>query len=574
MTLQTNLHYLDQFSQDYFHKIPYLGSLVPVRGKQPYQKGWTQKSYDRSEILAELESGKATGVGLKLGNGLLAIDIDGDSAWELLKKLAGSNGLTAFSETTAWTSGRAGRKQCLFSVAEADCPRIKKLRISTGVSGDDGEGEYLEFRWLGQQSVLPPSIHPGTGKPYEWINNPLQHPPTLAPEWLIELSENWHSEYAGDGKLDLVRFPVRLFKHFGGLMRVWLLARRFDISRWKHQNPSKGCGIGKFSLKAASIILHLKADTIRGLLRDAKKSGLIHNYKQQGDWVKVFYTSLEKAIALTDLKKLGPIAAVKIDDLANIHIIATEVEAQHLQRASFYRQRQEMQQIKAQGQSPGQPTQLIAPTTLLHPSDKPAQVLCRTDRFICVESGFRFYGGSQEAIALSRGISRSTVSRHLSNNYRLAASPVRGFREELPPIIKKQLVERAPHLKQFPAKICLEEGLFFMNGDWWKPHCNVYLLNHRLVAARRRRIHLEAASDKQDLCLKSSPAQISIDKIPLSILQTEERIEEIKPSLPEFKKWGKTYRAGKVINWNEGGAHLENLKPKSRQKNRDKETQK
>jgi hypothetical protein len=43
----------------------------------------------RSEILAELESGKATGVGLKLGNGLLAVDIDGESAAKLLLKLSG-----------------------------------------------------------------------------------------------------------------------------------------------------------------------------------------------------------------------------------------------------------------------------------------------------------------------------------------------------------------------------------------------------------------------------------------------------------------------------------------------------
>jgi hypothetical protein len=561
--------------------------LVPVRGKSPYEKNWVNKECDLSKILAELETGKATGVGLKLGNGLLAIDIDGDSAWELLKKLAGSNGITAFSETTAWTSGRAGRKQCLFSVAEADCPRIKKLRISTGVSGDDGKGEYLEFRWLGQQSVLPPSIHPGTGKPYEWINNPLQHPPILASEWLIELSENWHSEYAGKGKLDLVRFPVRLFKHFGGLMRVWLLARRFDISRWKHQDPSKGCGIGKFSLKAASIILNLKADTIRGLLRDAKKSGLIHNYKQQGDWVKVFYSSLEKVIGLTDLEKLGPIAAVKIDDLANIHIIATEVEAQHLQQASFHRQRQEeVQQIKAQGRNPGQPTQLIAPTTLLHPSEQPAQVMARrSDRFIFCESGFRFYGGGQEAIAQSRGIHPSTVSRHLSNSYRLVASPVRGFREELSPIIKKQLVEKRPHLKQMPPKLCLEEGLFSMHGDWWEPHCNVYLLNHRLVSARRRRSHIEAAigkrNDKQDLCLKSSATQISIDEFSLSILPIEEKIEEknsslpeIKSGLPEFKKWGKTYYWGSVPNWNTGELKVKPQRWIISAKNREEEQQK
>ena len=177
MTLQNKLHYLDQFSQDCISlEIPYTWPLVPVCGKRAYKKGWTHKSYNHPEILAELQTGKATGVGLKLGNGLLAIDIDGESATELLKKLAGSNSLTTFSETIAWTSGRTGRKQCLFSVGEADWPCIRNLRIGTGVNGDDGKEECLEFRWLGTQSVLPPSLHPATNKPYIWLNNPLDAP--------------------------------------------------------------------------------------------------------------------------------------------------------------------------------------------------------------------------------------------------------------------------------------------------------------------------------------------------------------------------------------------------------------
>ncbi len=487
MTLQTTLHYPDQFSQDSISKIPYPWPLVAVRGKQPYEKGWTKKSYDRSEILAELESGKATGVGLKLGNGLLALDIDGESAAKLLLKLSGGN---TFPVTTAWTSGRPGRRQYLLSVEEKNWSRCRNLRIGTGIAGDDGKEECLEFRWLGTQSVMPPSIHPLTKKPYTWINNPLDNPPLPAPEWLIELCEKWHSEYAGIDEIDLVRFPSRLFPYFGRQMCVWLLARRSDISRQHH--GGRGGGVGEFGLKEASSLLNRSIGDIRRTLGEAKKSGLIRNYKQENGRVRVYYTSLEKAIAIAGLNKLGPVAAINIDDLTNIHIIATEVEAQHLQRTSFYRQRQEeKQQIEAQGSDLGQPTQLVEPSAL-HTSDKPARVLARSDRFIFCEPGFRFYGGSQEVIALSRGVSVSTVSRHLSNSYRLVASPVRNFREELPPIIKKQLVEKRPHLKQMPPKLCLEEGLFSMHGDWWEPHCNVYLLNHRLVSARRRRSHIES----------------------------------------------------------------------------------
>jgi len=522
MTSVFDLHYLDQFSSE----IPDTWPLVPVVGKQPYQKNWVKKECSRSEILAELQTGKATGVGLKLGNGLLAVDIDGESAGQLLLKLSGQNTLTDFFATTAWTSGRPGRKQFLLSVEEKDWLRLPKyLRIGTGIAGDDGKEECLEFRWAATQSVLPPSIHPVTNKPYIWINNPLQTPPALAPEWLISLCENWHSEYAGFNEMDLVRFPARLFPYFGGQMRVWLLARRFDVSRWKNSGKSKGCGIGEFSLKAASFILKLSAGRIRTLLREAKSSGLIRNYKQKGDWVKVYYSGLEKAIAIAGVDQLGPVAAIKVDDLRNLHIIATEVEAQNLQRQSFYLQRrEEVEQIKSRGDDPSKTlTQIVKPIDL-HTCGKPARVLGKDDRFIYCESDFCFYGGSQVSIAQLRGLSPTTVSRHLSNSYRLVPTPVRGFREDLPPVIKKQLVEKLPQLKQMPPKLCLEEGLFSMHGDWWKPHCNVYLLDHRLVSAKRRRARIQGQIDKGNLLVENSEPGVLEDKFKLSMaLEAKEK---------------------------------------------------
>jgi len=571
MTSVLDLPYLDQFSSE----IPDTWPLVPVVGKQPYQKNWVKKECSRSEILAQLETGKATGVGLKLGNGLLAVDIDGESAAKLLLKLSGQN---TFPVTTAWTSGRPGRRQYLFFIEEKDSPRCRNLRIGTGTVGDDGKEECLEFRWLGTQSVLPPSIHPLTNKPYTWINNPLQTPPALAPEWLISLCENWHSEYAGIDEIDLLRFPSRLFPHFRRQMSVWLLARRFDISRRKYAGKSKGQGIGKFTLTAASVILRRTPGHIRKLLCAAKRSGLIRQYKKKGDWITVYYSSLERAIAIAGLDKLGPIAAIKVDDLQNLHIIATEVEAQNLQRSSFHLQRrEEIAQIKpGESSSLYTPTQLMTPTS--RPCDKLARVLGRSQRFIFCESGFKFYGGSQEAIAQSRGLSQATVSRHLSNKYRLAATPIRGSRQELPPIIKKQLVERLPELQDLPPKICLEEGLFLMGGDWWKPHCNVYALNHCLVSARRRRSRIQATTekrdDKQNLCLKSSETQISVDKIPLSINGFKDCLPEIKSGLPEIRKWNKTYVEGKPLNWNTGELKIKRLQPKNKEKNQDKEKQK
>lgn len=80
--------------------------IEPVCGKRPYRKGWTKSNVDRLSCLKDLESGKATGIGLKLGEGLLAIDVDGDGAANLLRELAGENSLQEFTQTVAWSSGR------------------------------------------------------------------------------------------------------------------------------------------------------------------------------------------------------------------------------------------------------------------------------------------------------------------------------------------------------------------------------------------------------------------------------------------------------------------------------------
>ena len=51
-----------------------------------------------------------------------------------------------------------------------------------------------------------------------------------------------------------------------------------------------------------------------------------------------------------------------------------------------------------------------------------------------------------------------------------------------------------------------------MGGEWWKPHCNVYLLDHRLVSARRRRGRIQAEIDKRNLCSKKIKAAVEKKK--------------------------------------------------------------
>lgn len=41
-----------------------------------------------------------------------------------------------------------------------------------------------------RQDVLPPSIHPDTGKPYRWVTQPTEQWPTM-PDWLLTIWQNW-----------------------------------------------------------------------------------------------------------------------------------------------------------------------------------------------------------------------------------------------------------------------------------------------------------------------------------------------------------------------------------------------
>jgi Protein of unknown function (DUF3987)/Bifunctional DNA primase/polymerase, N-terminal len=185
-----------QTSKDIFqselHILPQTWNLTPlgkrdasgkVDPKAPYIADWANTDVDLEFINAEIEERKATGYGLRLGcpsGYVVAIDFDGQSAIEM--------GLEKFGElpnTVTWTSGRPGRLQGLFSVPERHRDLVKNKTVKTGVIGDDGKAEQLEFRYTGNQSVLPPSPHPITDG-YHWINSPIDTPVAELPQVVID----------------------------------------------------------------------------------------------------------------------------------------------------------------------------------------------------------------------------------------------------------------------------------------------------------------------------------------------------------------------------------------------------
>lgn len=155
-------------------------NLIPVKGKEPLLSKWQKVTVDRESLKDFL---KLTGVGLVTGSGLLAIDIDGHSAEEMVVNLSGIPMDQALPDTVSWTSNKPGRYQLLYKVPDeylCSWAKLATRRVPTGI-----KGEQLEFRYKGAQSVLPPSIHPETKEPYKWILGPDEVEVAFLPLWII-----------------------------------------------------------------------------------------------------------------------------------------------------------------------------------------------------------------------------------------------------------------------------------------------------------------------------------------------------------------------------------------------------
>jgi predicted P-loop ATPase len=167
--------------------LPEIFQLTPVRDKKPYTRQWQTTDIPRRDIADAIASGKATGFGLRLGvpsSGVMALDIDGAAPRALLAEIMGAGELPM---TVEFTSGKPDRSQMLFQVPEQywDALKPKKKSIASGDTTED-----LDFRWNGNQSVLPPSAHPETDG-YQWIEGKspddvsiAELPTTLLEYWL------------------------------------------------------------------------------------------------------------------------------------------------------------------------------------------------------------------------------------------------------------------------------------------------------------------------------------------------------------------------------------------------------
>lgn len=153
--------------------------VLPLKGKIPTLNDWpTRASTDPQEIRCWWNQQPTANVGIATGeeSNLFVLDVDpdkgGDESLRNLEKLYG-----ALPITPQVLTGGGGHHQYF---------QHPGIRLGNS-SGKLGPG--LDIRTDGGQVVAPPSIHPKTGRTYEWeaTHHPDDVLPAPVPQWLLEL---------------------------------------------------------------------------------------------------------------------------------------------------------------------------------------------------------------------------------------------------------------------------------------------------------------------------------------------------------------------------------------------------
>ncbi|MGA7325069.1 MAG: DUF3987 domain-containing protein [Rhodomicrobium sp.] len=225
----------------------------------------------------------SAGIALALGfNDLVAVDIDADNP-EIIAAVV--------SVLPTGAPAKVGRRgvTCFF---RGDVPTTT-LKAKGGEPGKTGK-PIVEILGYGRKTTIPPSVHPDTGKPYEWIDGkglldiPFDELPEIQADiverleaelrpWLAE-KPSWSEEErsyetrpAGNGFTDPER---KRYENYAGKVlegRTNELASRGKDSGRNNAVFSAACYLGKFEVHGVLP----KGEIERQLIAACEKNGLL-----------------------------------------------------------------------------------------------------------------------------------------------------------------------------------------------------------------------------------------------------------------------------------------------------------
>jgi phage/plasmid-associated DNA primase len=164
--------------------------LTPLsRNKDPYIPGWQNKPMGVTEIEEEILTGRCKAVGLLGGPvfnhpyGLVWVDVDGATVYQLIEKLAGTPFDEACPKTLTILSGKEGRERKLYKIHRDKQKHFVRNKYTWHAEGDK---EKLEILWSRHQGVLM-GLHPETDgyftaekQGFEWSDELPDFP-----DWLL-----------------------------------------------------------------------------------------------------------------------------------------------------------------------------------------------------------------------------------------------------------------------------------------------------------------------------------------------------------------------------------------------------
>jgi len=176
------------------------------KSKAPVEEKWTSKS---TMTVAELRSSYIQGYncGVRLGEPseidgfylhVVDIDVRVPEMAEKARRTLESLFKVPFSHFQAVISGSGGASRHLYFLTDKPFRSKKLWHSDEKITSKDGKEHWaaeIELFGTGKQVVLPPSIHPDTGKEYMWQDG------EFSPEDLLEIDSEVIQEITGEGEL-------------------------------------------------------------------------------------------------------------------------------------------------------------------------------------------------------------------------------------------------------------------------------------------------------------------------------------------------------------------------------------
>lgn len=247
--------------------------VIPLAGKIPTLKEWnTRASTDPGQIRAWWTQEPLANVGIATGKRscLLVLDVDPDKGGDdSLRTLDARYG--PLPQTVEVLTGNGGRHLYFQHPGYLIANSAGKL------------GPGLDIRTDGGQVVAPPSIHPKTGKSYEWevAHHPDDIPPASVPDWLLRfLTEKGNTsalqsrEIFHDGSRN-----DSLTREAGKLRRIGLSASELEaallmMNKERCQPPLPDNEVRKITVSVSRYKPVHEIDIVRPVLDDAALHGL------------------------------------------------------------------------------------------------------------------------------------------------------------------------------------------------------------------------------------------------------------------------------------------------------------